>query len=133
MTTSIINLNGKRIHIVDTGCDITPRLHYVWLNQHGTDYACVVGGSQDEAHEAFADAIGYEALNNDEVSDLVKECLADCEGDEEAAWEAATECMLPLNGGAEWIDADEYGFWHPEKEMAQACQVAADVLRGLQS
>lgn len=131
MSHSIIKLNGRNVHVIDSGCDTSPKLHFVWLSQISSDFACVIGGSEDEAHEYFADAIEYVALNNDEISDLTNECLSDCNGDEEHAYAAATEGMLPLNGGAEWIDANEYGFWSPDANDIKALKVASNVMRGM--
>jgi hypothetical protein len=126
-----ITISDRTVVLVDSGCDISPRVHYVWLGQISPTFIAVLGGCGEDAIEEAADAIGYKATSMDDMFTLTNEMLADCDGDEEKAWEAATEGAFPLNGGAEWIDADEWGFWTP-RTKDDTTQIA-DALRALRN
>lgn len=107
---SLTLADGRTVLLVDTGCDLSPHIHLVWLGQISPTFVAVLGDNEGEAHEYAADAIEFPGLDMADVIQLAKECEAD--GDtEDLAWEHATEGMLALNGGAEWIDADDWGFW----------------------
>ena len=121
--------SGHKVHLVDTGCDIAPRMHFVWLGQISPDFAAVYGDDEGEAHEYFADAIGFSALSNECVAQLAKECQDDKALGNNEAWAEATEGMLALNGGAEWIDNGDWGFWNPTKDEMAALKIACETLR----
>jgi hypothetical protein len=129
MSTSHITINGRKVHLVDTGGDTKPKVHLVWLGQISPDFIAVLGGSEDEAHEAAADAIDFPGLSHEEVSERYNECLIDCDHDEYAAWEAATAGMLDLNGGEKWIDSVDWGFWNADKQERGTIRAALLALR----
>ncbi len=107
--------DGRTVVLVDSGCDLNPKPHLVWLGQISPTFVAVLGDSESDAFEYAEDAIGFGALDNEYINTLCKEAMADglTEG---KAWEQATEGMLALNGGAEWIDNDDYGFWTASKD-----------------
>ena len=120
--------DGRHVYLVDSGCDTSPKMHLVWLGQISPDFIAVYGDNEGEAHEYAADGIGFKALDNEYVNTLCKEFIAD--GDtEEKAWEHATEGMLPLNGGAEWIGSDDYGFWNASKKDRALMRAALAKMR----
>lgn len=129
METLILTLpqSNRKVHVVPN-CG-TDRIHCVWLGQISPDFAVVCGGSEDEAHGSFADAIYYPATSNEDLSKLAKEIQADDPDlTEESAWDQATEGCLALNGGAEWIDQDDWGFWSPSVEEEKILKTAAKIL-----
>jgi hypothetical protein len=126
-----ITISDRTVVLVDSGCDISPRVNYVWLGQISPTFLAVIGGCEEDAIEEAADAIGYKVTDIEDMFKLANEMLEDCDGDEEKAWEAATEGAFPLNGGAEWIAADEWGFWTPRNKDDK--KQIADALRALRN
>jgi hypothetical protein len=126
-----ITISDRTVVLVDSGCDINPKVHCVWLGQISPTFAAVLGGCDDDAIEEAADAIEYKATSMEDMNRLANEMLVDCNGDEEKAWDTATDGAFGLNGGAEWIDADEWGFWTP-RTKDDAKQIA-DALRALRN
>jgi hypothetical protein len=126
-----ITISDRTVVLVDSGCDINPKVNYVWLGQISPTFIAVLGGCDADAIEEAADAIEYSATSVEDMFKLANEMLADCNGDDEEAWEAATEGAFPLNGGAEWIDAYEWGFWTPRTKDDK--KQIADALRALRN
>jgi len=130
---SKIKLNNREVLIIDTGCDLSPKAHYVWLGQISPTFAVVFGDSEDSAHEYMADEIGFGALDNEFICKLAEELQRDdptLHNDE--AWMNATEGMLPLNGGAEWIDNDDWGFWSPSLAEEKILKIACQTIRNIE-
>lgn len=104
----------------------------VWFGQISPEFVIVFpdhyGYGLEDAIESAAD----ESDNNGDgaptfdPAELAREMLedGDCET-EEGAWEAATEGAYGLNGGAEWIDCDDWGVWPPTDEEIEACRLVA--------
>jgi hypothetical protein len=78
----------------------------------------------------MADATGYGGQDGAEMSQIAKEIQADEPGlSEEEAWNQATEGCLDLNGGAEWIGQDDWGFWVPSVQETKTLLKALKILR----
>jgi hypothetical protein len=126
----LILKDNRRIALIDSGCDCAPRPYFPWLGQIAPDFGAVLGGSADECHEYMADATAFGGQDNAEMTQIAKEIQADEPGLSEAdAWAQATEGCLGLNGGAEWIGQDDWGFWNPAKEERARILQALKVLR----
>jgi hypothetical protein len=81
-------------------CQISPTFVAMWSD-----------GGLDDALEESAD-LADAGDDSDYLQIVYNECLAD--GDTEAdAWERAYGGSLSLNGGAEWIDSEDFGLWSP--------------------
>ena len=124
--------DNRRITLIDSGCDVSPRPYFPWLGQISPTFGAVLGGSEDECHEYLSDAIGYGGQDNAEMTQIAKEIQVDEPGlSEDEAWNQATEGCLPLNGGAEWISQDDWGFWTPTKEARAQILHALKILRAV--
>lgn len=108
-----LTIDGRTVVLVDSGCDLSPRLHLVWLRETECEpaiFGAVLGDNEDAAHEYLADAVQGKFLSAAHVNQLAKEALAEGLSPEDA-WAQATDELLPLNGGAEYIDAGDWGWW----------------------
>ncbi len=127
-----ITINNRTVTLVLGGCSDSPGAEFPWIGQIGTTFGAVLGSDNAAAIEALADAIGFAGLDNDEVCAIAKEIQNDEPGTtEESAWNQATEGSIPLNGGAEWVEADDWGFWNPDKETREKTMLALRVFDAL--
>lgn len=127
MSTLTLTLANRTIHVVP-GCG-HGKNHFVWLGQISPSFAVVAGGAEDNAHETFADAIAFSGIDAADMSKIAQEIKADApELTEDAAWSQATEGALSLNGGAKWIDIDDWGFWSPSVEEEKTLKTVAKIL-----
>jgi hypothetical protein len=122
--------DNRQVHLIDSGCDLSPRPYFPWLGQISPTFGAVLGDSESDCHEYLADAIGFGGQDNSDMSQIAKEIQADEPGlSEDEAWNQATEGCLALSGGAEWIGQDDWGFWTPSIQETKTLLQALKILR----
>jgi hypothetical protein len=122
--------DNRKVCLIDSGCDLSPRPYFPWLGQISPTFGAVLGDSESDCHEYLADATAFGGQDNTEMAQIAKDIQADEPGlSEDEAWNQATEGCLALNGGAEWINQDDWGFWVPSVQETKTLMEALKILR----
>lgn len=90
---------------------ISPTFYLVFPDHYGF--------YEEDAIEAAAEEAGDDLPLADKYLEMVSKELLEEGMSEEEAWETAYEGAYGLNGGAAWIDSEDWGFWSPTDEEIQ--------------